>query len=401
MCSTDVFKMIKMTNLKIALLIVFQTVSVSFADYYSAPLHGAHWKITKGSSSCQLEQEIPLYGVADFMQHSGDVLRFSIRENRHKPEIVKASLMVETSPWTHQSISAKDYLVSLNLPTGSQNYSRLSVYGDAAETMLDALANGQYPTFSYVRADISGLSAETNVAVSSVNFLIKYQQFVDCRKDFLPYGIKQLLERSLFFKSGSKFISYSILAQLNNAARYVKEVKGAQVVIVSNTAVAGGRDKNWFLKRANVIAGKLKGLGVPENKVKIKAGRRPVMADNKTVQLSVFGPDALKAIYYRKGNISLTQTEMQRLDLIVHYADNFLPNSQLLIRSYTDNKGSRANNLKISQKRGDVIKHYLVSKGLDDAKVRIKAYGESKPAKSNRFPTGRAQNRRAIIDFVG
>lgn len=390
-----------MTGLKILLLILFLTNSVSYAEYFSAPLLQTDWKIKKGSSSCQLKQEIPLYGAADFMHQSGELLRFSIRENRFKPEIVKASLTIDPSPWSHQSIAVKDHLVYLDQGIGVHNYPRLSVYGETAETMLDALVNGLYPTFSYVRASVSGLLPETRVAVSSVNFLKKYEQFAKCRQSFLPSGIKDLLEKSLYFKSGSNLLNTGVLMQLKDTVRFVKEIKGSRVVIVSDTALAGKQDKRWFTNRATAIANKLKSLGVPNNKVSIKNGIQATETNHKIIQLSVFGPDALRAIYYRKGNVSLTQTEKQRLKLLVHYVEEFQPNSHLVIKSHTDSKGSRANNLKVSQKRGDEIKRYLVSKGLDENKIQVKAYGESRPAKSNRFPTGRSQNRRAIIDFVG
>lgn len=393
--------MSKKTALQIVLIIFFQSYSLSFAEYHVTPLHDVHWKITKGASFCQLEQEIPLYGIADFIQYSGDLLRFSIRENQYKSEIVKASLVVEASPWGHRAKVTKDYLVSLDVSGSRQRYSRLSVYGNTAEIMLDALVKGQYPTFSFVRADIAGISEETNVAVSSVDFLRKYQQFVDCRKGFLPSGIKQHLERSLFFKPASKSINSSILAQLKDTAKYLKEIDGAKIVIVSDTAIAGGRDKRWFLKRADSIVSQLKSLGVSADNIKVNSGLNTVFSESKTVQLNIFGPDSLKYIYYRKGNTRLTYTEKKRLDLLIDYAHKILPNSQLIVRSYTDSKGSRRSNLKVSQKRGDVIKQYLVSKGFDGSKVQVKAYGETRPAKSNRFATGRAQNRRAIIDFVG
>ncbi|MCF6250790.1 MAG: OmpA family protein [Methylococcaceae bacterium] len=390
-----------MTGLKVLLLILFLTNSVSCADFFSAPLPQADWEIKKDSSSCQLIQKIPLYGEAYFMHQSGELLRFSIRENRFKPEIVKASLTIDPSPWSHQSIAVKDHLVYLDQGIGIQNYPRLSVYGETAETMLDALVNGLYPTFAYVRASVSDLLPETRVAISAVNFLKKYEQFAKCRQNFLPSGIKDLLEKSLFFKSGSNLLNAGVVKQLKDTVRFVKEVKGSRVVIVSDTAMAGKQDKRWFTKRAAAIANKLKSLGVPKNKVSIKNGIQTAEKNHKIIQLSVFGPDALRAIYYRKGNVSLTQTEKQRLELLVRYAEEFQPNSQLVIKSHTDSKGSRANNLKVSQKRGDEIKRYLVSKGMDEKKVRVKAYGESRPAKSNRFPTGRSQNRRAIIDFVG
>jgi outer membrane protein OmpA-like peptidoglycan-associated protein len=335
------------------------------------------------------------------MHQSGRLLRFSIRENRFKPEIVKASLSVDASPWIHGSFRDIDHLVYLDQSVDIQNYPRLSVYGNTAEIMLDALSQGMFPTFTYVRADVGGFLPETSVAVSSVNFSKIYDQFVECRKDHLPSGLKTVLEKSLFFKSGSKQLSPRVLSQLKDSAKYLKEVQDSRIIIVSDTAIAGSRDKRWFLKRANIISETLNKLGVEKDSITIRSGIHAAATGAKTIQLSVFGPDALKAIYYRKGNTRLTQNEKQRLELLVHYADAFLPTSKLIIKSHTDSKGSRANNLKISQKRGDEIKRYLVSKGMDENKVQVKAYGESKPVKSNRFPTGRSQNRRAIIDFSG
>jgi len=390
-----------MTGFKTFLLIIFLTGSSCYAEYYSTPLFKAEWKLNKGPSYCLLKQDITLYGVAEFMHQSGRLLRFSIRENRFKPEIVKASLSVDASPWIHGSFRDIDHLVYLDQSVDIQNYPRLSVYGNTAEIMLDALSQGMFPTFTYVRADVGGFLPETSVAVSSVNFSKIYDQFVECRKGHLPSGLKTALEKSLFFKSGSKQLSSRVLSQLNDSASYLKEVQNSRIIIVSDTAIAGSRDKRWFLKRANIISEKLNKLGVEKDSITIRSGIHAATTDAKTIQLSVFGPDALKAIYYRKGNTQLTQNEKQRLELLVYYAHAFLPTSKLIIKSHTDSKGSRANNLKISQKRGDEIKRYLVSKGMDENKVLVKAYGESKPVKSNRFPTGRSQNRRAIIDFAG
>ncbi len=377
------------------------TQSICYADYFSASLNEADWDVKKGSASCQLQQHIPLYGTANFSHHSGQLLRFSIEEQRFKPEIVKASLTIDSPGWIHDSTHEKDYLVYLEQSGNAQNYPRLSVYGDTAEKMLDVLLQGLEPTFTYVRASVTGLSAETNVAVSSINFSKKYLQFADCRKNFLPNGFKAILAKSLFFRMSSKRLNNTIIEQLKNTARYIKAVKGSKVVIVSDTAKVGKRDKAWFLKRANFISARLKKLGVAKNKIIIKTGINVATKNNKIVQLRVFGPDSLKAIYYSKGNTKLTYLEKQRLDLLVQYAQGFLPNSRLVIKSHTDSKGKKLRNLKISQKRGDEIKRYLISKGIEKNRVGVKAFGESKPARSNRFPKGRAQNRRVIIDFVG
>lgn len=390
-----------MIKLKLIGWIYFVAISVCHAEFFSASLLTADWSIKQEPSSCQLQQKIPLYGMADFTHKSGESLRFSISEERFKPEIIKASLTVNAPPWLNQSRSIDDYLVSLDSVSAKQHYPRLSVYGESAENMLDALSNGLNPTFSYVRASLSGLSPEVHVTVSAINFSNNYQQFSNCRKGFLPAGFKQILEKSLFFKPRSQLLSAEMLKQLNNAAQYLKDVPGTRLLIISDTAMAGNRDKNWFLKRANAIKKKLNEQGIPKDKIQIKTGFHVASTDNKVVQLKVFGPDALQSIYYRKGNTRLTATEKQRLGLLARYAESFLPDSQIIISSHTDAKGKRANNLRISQQRGNEIKRYLMSQGVDEKRLKVKAYGERKPVKSNRFPRGRAQNRRATIDFVG
>jgi len=385
---------------KILLLTVLLFSSAVIADNFQAPLLSADWQVKKGGSFCELNQQIPLYGAVGFVHQSGGLLRLSLRENRFKPEIIKASLSINNPDWRHESLQGKDYLVFLDEETGIQNIPRLSVYGDVAEAMLDALSQGLSPTFHYIRGTALGLLPQTEVSISAINFAKNYQQFDDCRKSFLPFGLKDVLERSLFFKPRSKNLNVAVLTQLQKTARYLKEIKGSEVVIVSNTGMMGARDKKWFSNRAKAILKKLSSLGVQKNKVSIKSGFYTASASNKVIQLKIFGPDALSAIYYRKGNIKLTPTEKKRLNLIVQYAKEFMPNAQLVVKSYTDSKGKRASNLKVSKNRGNEVKRYLVSQGLEEGKVKIKAYGESRPVKSNRFPRGRAQNRRVTIDFV-
>lgn len=301
---------------------LFCTVTV--AEDFEASFRTADWKVTKGPSSCQLQQKIPLYGTAGFTHHSGDLLRFSIREDRFKPEIIKASLSIENPSWLHQAVDRKDHLVFLDEEVDVKNTPRLSVYGDVAELMLDALTEGLSPTFTYVRASALEQLAQTQVALSAINFSDKYLQFVNCRKDFLPYGFKDLLEKSLFFKPGSQSLNSAALTQLKDTAQYIKQVKGSAVTIVSDTAIMGARDKKWFTNRAKVISAKLTSLGVPKSKVSIKNGYYSASGNNKQIKLSVFGPDALTTIFYRKGNVRLTEVEKK----------TFKPDCSLCTRIY-------------------------------------------------------------------
>ncbi len=73
------------------------------------------------------------------------------------------------------------------------------------------------------------------------------------------------------------------------------------------------------------------------------------------------------------------------------------PRLNVLIVGYTDNAGSPAYNLKLSQARAKVVYDYLVSKGIDRARLKYKGLGNQHPVASNATARGRAVNRRTEI----
>ncbi len=67
---------------------------------------------------------------------------------------------------------------------------------------------------------------------------------------------------------------------------------------------------------------------------------------------------------------------------------------------HTDAIGTEAYNQKLSERRAEAVKAYLVSKGLPAGKVRAEGKGESQPVASNDTEEGRAKNRRVDIQVV-
>jgi OOP family OmpA-OmpF porin len=68
---------------------------------------------------------------------------------------------------------------------------------------------------------------------------------------------------------------------------------------------------------------------------------------------------------------------------------------------HTDSIGTDAYNQKLSVRRAEAVKAYLVSKGVEKNRVYTEGKGEKQPVADNRTKEGRAKNRRVEIEVVG
>ena len=68
---------------------------------------------------------------------------------------------------------------------------------------------------------------------------------------------------------------------------------------------------------------------------------------------------------------------------------------------HTDSVGSDSYNQKLSVKRAEAVKAYLVTKGIEKNRVYTEGKGEKQPVADNKTAEGRAKNRRVEIEVVG
>ena len=68
---------------------------------------------------------------------------------------------------------------------------------------------------------------------------------------------------------------------------------------------------------------------------------------------------------------------------------------------HADRLGGVAYNMKLSVRRADSVKAYLVSKGIPSSKVTTIGKGETQPVATNKTKEGRQKNRRVDIEFKG
>lgn len=68
------------------------------------------------------------------------------------------------------------------------------------------------------------------------------------------------------------------------------------------------------------------------------------------------------------------------------------------VRNHRDDTGRERYGMKITQRRADSVRDYLVHKGVPPEQLEARGYGSDMPIATNKTPEGRAQNRRT--EFV-
>ena len=122
----------------------------------------------------------------------------------------------------------------------------------------------------------------------------------------------------------------------------------------------------------------------------------PVVAPQPTTEKVTFAADAFfdfdKSVLKPEGRAKLD-------DLVSKIRD---VNLEVIIAvGHTDSIGTDAYNQRLSVRRAEAVKAYLVTKGIERNRVYTEGKGESQPVADNRTKEGRAKNRRVEIEVVG
>jgi general secretion pathway protein A len=73
------------------------------------------------------------------------------------------------------------------------------------------------------------------------------------------------------------------------------------------------------------------------------------------------------------------------------------PSAIVELTGYTDSTGTKDYNLDLSKFRANIIKSFLLGKGVSPLQMKVQGFGDENPIESNDTKEGRAKNRRVEI----
>jgi len=137
--------------------------------------------------------------------------------------------------------------------------------------------------------------------------------------------------------------------------------------------------------------------GVPDNIDQCPDTPAGVQVD--AVGCPLKGSITLEGVNFEYNSAALTAPSHAPLDEIASGLQKH-PRLKVEIQGHTDSTGSVAYNMKLSQKRADSVRDYLVNGGAKPEQLVTKGYGPTQPAASNKTAEGRAKNRRVVMFVV-
>ncbi|MBI3134880.1 MAG: OmpA family protein [Bacteroidetes bacterium] len=139
-------------------------------------------------------------------------------------------------------------------------------------------------------------------------------------------------------------------------------------------------------------------MGISENLDLTSVGEyQEIKRDLYLVPIEVGATVRLNNIFFETGKSELKSESYSELNRVIDFLQKN-PNVRIELSGHTDNVGNADFNKSLSQKRADAVMAYLVSNGIDSARLVAKGYGMEKPVADNTTEQGRAMNRR--VEFT-
>ncbi|WP_324290014.1 OmpA family protein [Pyxidicoccus sp. MSG2] len=109
------------------------------------------------------------------------------------------------------------------------------------------------------------------------------------------------------------------------------------------------------------------------------------------------GPPMDHHVLFPTGQYELQDEEKRQLNAVADYLKAH-PRLSVRVEGHTDNTGPEALNRRLSQQRADMVRRYLIQRGVAGSRLVARGYGSDRPVNGNGTPEEQGANRR--VEFV-
>ena len=211
-------------------------------------------------------------------------------------------------------------------------------------------------------------------------------------------------------------VSISIIATSCDATRRASNRDKGVAIGATTGAVIGGVIGNNVGNKNNTALGAIIGAAVggvaggiigdkmdkqaEKIKTEIPGAKVERVGEGINVTFDENNPDGSKAgVYFATGKYDITSNSRLALDKLVKIFTEY-PETNILVEGHTDNVGTEASNMTLSERRAMAVGNELKRDGLAAKRLTIKWYGETQPKMDNATVEGRAANRRVEFSIT-
>lgn len=107
----------------------------------------------------------------------------------------------------------------------------------------------------------------------------------------------------------------------------------------------------------------------------------------------------LKSVQFAQSSARLEDNSREELLEIVKIMKDY-PDMEILLEGHTDNQGDFNKNLQLSEDRVKSVREFLIAQGIAGNRIRLKAWGSSRPITNNLTEDARKLNRRVELTVL-
>ena len=134
------------------------------------------------------------------------------------------------------------------------------------------------------------------------------------------------------------------------------------------------------------------------NGIKDQDGCPEELKSKSLVEVTKDKIEIKEKIFFQATSAKILPKSFELLDQVVSVLKSYKHIKKLRIEGHTDSQGNKKENQKLSQRRAQSVRNYLIDKNVDKDRLTAQGLGPDQPIASNKTLEGREQNRR--VEFV-